>query len=147
MAEQAIYLGEMPVMIGGGEFIMEDFSGLSSGVQVYTASDDYLGGSLTNPAVPYPYRMPIRSFVHIKKHAVVGTNTVILSGVTIGEGVAIGANSLVKEDCEPWMIYVGSPARAIRPRPRERILELEAQLRRELYDAQGNYIPKRQREG
>jgi acetyltransferase-like isoleucine patch superfamily enzyme len=131
---------------GGGEFIMEDFSGLSGGVQVYTGNEDYLGGSLTNPAVPSPYRVPIRSFVHIEKHAIVGANTVILPGVTIGEGAAIGANSLVTKDCEPWAIYAGSPARVLRARPKERILELESQLRRELYDANGRYIPKRERE-
>jgi acetyltransferase-like isoleucine patch superfamily enzyme len=130
---------------GGGELIMEDFVGLSSGSRVYTGNDDYLGESLTGPTVPSPYRVPIRSFVHIKKHAIVGANTVILPGVTIGEGVAIGANSLVTKDCEPWMIYVGSPAKPLRPRRSEIILELEAQLRKKLYDAQGRYIPKSRR--
>ena len=141
-----VHIASFTSITGGGEFIMEDFAGLSGGIRVYTGNEDYLGGSLTNPAVPHPYRIPIRSFVHIKKHAIIGANTVILPGVTIGEGVAIGAKSLVTTDCTPWTIYAGSPARELRPRPREKILELEAQLRRELYDAQGNYIPKRRRE-
>ncbi len=142
-----VHVASFTSITGGGEFIMEDFTTLSSGIRVFTGNDDYLGGSLTNSAVPDPYRVPIRSFVHIKKHAIVGANTVILPGVTIGEGVAIGANSLVKKDCEPWTIYVDSPARLLRPRPRERILELEEKLHRELYNEQGNYIPKSQREG
>ncbi len=121
---------------------MEDFTTLSGGIRLFTGNDDYVGGSLTNSAVPYPYRLPSRSFVHIKKHAIIGANSVILPDVTIGEGVAIGANSLVKHDCEPWMIYAGSPARIIRPRPKEKILELESALRRDLYDRNGNYIPK-----
>jgi len=137
-----VHIASFTSITGGGEFIMEDFSGLSGGIRVYTGNEDYSGASLTNPAVPQPYRMPIRSFVHIKKHAIVGANTVILPGVTIGEGAAVGANSLITKDCKPWTIYVGSPARALRPRSRERILELEAQLRRELYNAQGNYIPR-----
>jgi len=141
-----VHIASFVSITGGGEFIIEDFAGVSSGSRVFTGDDDYLGGSLTGPTVPHPYRVPIRSFVHIKKHAIIGANTVILPGVTIGEGAAIGANSLVTKDCEPWTIYVGSPARVLRPRPRERILALEAQLRRELYDAQGNYIPKRPRE-
>lgn len=141
-----VHIASFTSITGGGEFIMEDFTTLSSGVRVFTGNDDYLGGSLTNSAVPYPYRKPIRSFVHIRKHAIVGAETVILPGVTIEEGVAIGANSLVKEDCKPWTIYVGSPAKPLRPRPRDRILELEAQLRGELYDTQGHYIPKSQRE-
>jgi acetyltransferase-like isoleucine patch superfamily enzyme len=141
-----IHIASFTSITGGGEFIMEDFATLSSGIRVFTGNDDYLGGSLTNSAVPHPYRLPTRSFVHIKKHAIVGANSVILPGVVIGEGVAIGANSLIKKDCEPWMIYVGSPARVLRPRPREKILELEAQLRRELYDKSGHYRPKSKRE-
>jgi galactoside O-acetyltransferase len=124
---------------------MEDFSTLSSGIRVFTGNEDYLGGCLTNSAVPFPFRVPNRSYVHLKKHAIVGANSVILPGVVIGEGSVVGAHSLVKDDCEPWTIYVGSPARKLRPRPHERILELEAQLRKELYDANGHYIPKHKR--
>lgn len=127
---------------GGGEFIIEDFCGLSSGVRVFTGNEDYSGACLTNPAVPPPYRIPIRSEVQIKKHAIIGANSIILPGIKIGEGVAIGANSLVIKDCEPWTIYAGSPAKPIRSRPSESILKLETELRRDLYDTNGNYIPK-----
>ena len=140
-----IHIASFTSITGGGELVMEDFTGLSGGVRVYTGNEDYSGGCLTNPSVPEPYRLPTRSFVHIKKHAIVGANTVILPGVVIGEGAAIGANSLVTKDCEPWKIYFGSPAKAIKTRPQDKIVELEAQLRQELYDARGNYIPKNQR--
>lgn len=141
-----IHIASFTSITGGGELIMEDFTGLSGGVRVYTGNEDYSGGCLTNPAVPFPYRVANRSFVHIKKHAIIGANAVILPGVVIGEGAAIGANTLVTKDCEPWKIYFGSPAKAIRTRPKDRILELEAQLRREIYDEKGNYIPKSKRE-
>lgn len=138
-----VHIASFTSITGGGELIMEDFSGLSGGIRIYTGNEDYSGNSITNPAVPYPYRIPVRSFVHIKKHAIIGANTVILPGVTIGEGVAIGANSLVTKDCEPWTTYVGSPARPLKDRPREKILALEVQLRKELYDINGRYIPHR----
>jgi acetyltransferase-like isoleucine patch superfamily enzyme len=141
-----VHIASFVSVTGGGELILEDFVGISSGCRVFTGNDDYLGGCLTGPTVPYPYRVPVRSFVHIKKHAIIGANTVILPGVTIGEGSAIGANSFISKDCEPWTIYVGTPATPLRPRPREKMLELEAQLRQELYDAAGDYIPKHQRE-
>lgn len=129
--------------IGGrGALVMEDFAGLSGGVRVYTGNEDYLGGSLTNPSVPAPYRVPVSAPVHIKKHAIVGANAVILPGVTIGEGAVVGALSLVTRDCKPWTINVGTPAKAIKERPRERIMELEAQLRADLYDEDGAYIPR-----
>jgi acetyltransferase-like isoleucine patch superfamily enzyme len=140
-----VHIASFTSITGGGELVMEDFTGLSGGVRVYTGNEDYSGGCLTNPSVPYPYRVATRSFVYIKKHAIIGANTVILPGVVIGEGAAIGANSLVTKDCEPWKIYFGSPAKAIKTRPQDKILELEAQLRQELYDTRGNYIPKNQR--
>ena len=140
-----IHVGSFTSIVGGGTFLIEDFAGLSGGCRVYSGNENYSGGSLTNPAVPSPYRSPIRSFVVIKRHAIVGANTVILPGVTIGEGAAIGANSLIKSDCLPWTIYAGSPARPVRERPKESILESEAKLREELYDSDGRYLPKDQR--
>jgi galactoside O-acetyltransferase len=140
-----VHIASFTSITGGGEFVIEDFAGLSGGIRVYTGNEDYLGGCLTNPAVPYPYRVPIRSRVHICKHAIVGANCVILPGVVIGEGAVVGANSLVTKSCDPWTIYVGSPAKPTRPRPSERILQLEAKLRREIFDASGRYIPKEQR--
>lgn len=137
-----IHIASFTSITGGGEFIMEDYSALSGGIRVYTGNEDYTGGCMTNPAVPAPYRTPIRSFVHMKKHAIVGANSVILPGVVIGEGAVVGANSLVTKSCDPWTIYFGNPAKALRRRPSETILGLEARLRAELYDADGRYIPK-----
>ncbi len=141
-----IHIAMFTSITGSGELLMEDFAGLSGGVRVYTGNEDYSGACLTNPAVPAPYRVPIRSFVIIRKHAIVGANAIILPGVTIGEGAVVGANALVTKDCEPWTVYTGTPARAIKTRPHERMLELEAQLRRDLYDAHGHYIPRHQRQ-
>ena len=137
-----VHIGAFTCITGGGEFIMEDFSGLSGGVKIYTGNEDYSGGCLTNPTVPYPYRIATRSFIHIKKHAILGANSVILPGVTIGEGASIGANSLVTKDCEPWKVYFGSPAKAIKNRPKDKVLELEQELKSKVYDAQGHYISK-----
>jgi galactoside O-acetyltransferase len=46
----------------------------------------------------------------------IGANSTIMP-VTIGDGVVIGAGSFVNKDCEPWGIYVGSPAKKIGERP------------------------------
>ena len=140
-----VHIASFTSVTGGGQLAMEDFSGLSGGIRLYTGNEDYSGNCLTNPAVPYPYRMPVRSFVTIKKHAIVGANAVILPGVTIGEGAVIGANSIVSRDCEPWTIYVGSPAKPLRSRPKDRILEMERKLREECYDTKGEYIPENMR--
>lgn len=45
-----------------------------------------------------------------------GESAIILSGVTIGDGVVIGANALVTKDVEPYSIVGGNPAKIIRYR-------------------------------
>ena len=127
-----VHITSFSYISGGGELIMEDFSGISAGVKLFTGSDDFSGRSLTNPTIPNKYRSPIRSFIKIEKHAVISTNCVLLPGVTIGQGAIVGANSLVLKDCEPWTIYAGSPAKAIKIRPKDKILELEFKLRNEI---------------
>lgn len=46
----------------------------------------------------------------------IGTGCIILSGVTIGEGSAVGAGSLVNKSIPPYQIWAGSPAKFIRIR-------------------------------
>jgi len=140
-----IHIAACTLIAGGGELIMEDFTCLSGSVKLYTGTDDFSGKCLTNSAVPAPYRQPIRSFVHIKRHAIVGSNTVVLPGVTIGEGAAIGAGSVVLKDCEPWTIYAGSPAKQLKPRPKEKIEQLERDLRRVAFNDAGEYISENER--
>ena len=101
-----------------------DFCGLSHGVHVFSANDDYSGAALTGPTVPIEYRNVCSAPVRIGNHTVVGSNSVVLPGCVIGEGVAVGAQSLVKADLEAWTIYAGTPARPIRARSRD-LLTLE----------------------
>jgi acetyltransferase-like isoleucine patch superfamily enzyme len=46
----------------------------------------------------------------------IGRNAIVLSGVTVGDGAVIGANSVVTRDVRPYAIVAGNPAREIRRR-------------------------------
>ena len=137
-----VHLASFCLITGDGGLVLEDFVSISGGVYFYTSNDDYSGMSLTNPTVPKKYKNAVGRRIHVGKHTIIGAQTIILPGVKIGEGVAIGSNSLVKDDCVPWMIYAGTPAKPIKARIRNKIPELEKRLRREAYDKDGNYIPK-----
>ena len=123
-----VHIASFTSITGGGACCLEDFSGLSSGVRVLTGSDDFLGGSLTNPTAPEEFRSVNRSQVVIKAHAIIGANTVILPGVTVGVGAAVGAASVVRKDLQPWGVYMGTPAKRIRGRRQDRIEQYEQQL-------------------
>lgn len=98
-------------------------------MKIFTSDDDFTKGTcLTNPTVPPEFRNVKSGRVIIKKYALIGSNTVILPGVTIGEGCSVGALSLVKRDLPPWTVCAGWPARPIKTRPKDRILELEKEL-------------------
>jgi acetyltransferase-like isoleucine patch superfamily enzyme len=51
-----------------------------------------------------------RGDVRIGNDVWIGFDTIILSGVTIGDGAVIGANSVVKHDVSPYTVSAGSPA-------------------------------------
>ncbi len=111
-------------LIGAGKITMSDFSGLSSRISIYSSSDDYSGATLTNPTVPSEYTGVTSADVFLGKHVIVGSGSVILPGVTLEEGVAVGALSLVHKRCEAFGIYAGNPARRIKERKRD-LLDLE----------------------
>lgn len=121
-----VHISAFTSIIGGGEFIMEDFSGLSAGCRIITGSDDFTGNSLTNLTVPKEYRNITVGKVRIGKHAILGSNVVVMPNVTIGEGCIVSAGSVVNKDLEAWSIYVGYNPKRIGPRDKNKINELEA---------------------
>ena len=124
-----IHIAQFCGLYGGIEGIyMDDFSGLSSRVVIYGTSNDYSGESLTNPMIPSQFKQgDINAMVHIGKHVIIGTTSVVLPGVDIEIGCAIGAMSMVTSRCEAFGIYAGVPARRIKNRSRK-LLDLEKQF-------------------
>lgn len=119
-------------LVAGGELgiVMEDFSGLAYHVQIFSQSDDYSGGSMTNPTVPAQYKKEFKAKTHLGRHVIVGAGSIIFPGVHIADGCSVGAMSLVRKSTEPWGIYVGNPAKRIAERKQD-LLVMEAQYLQE----------------
>lgn len=57
--------------------------------------------------------------VIIADDVLVGCNSIILSGVSIGKGAIVGAGSVVTRDIPPYTIVAGNPAKVIREIPED----------------------------
>jgi acetyltransferase-like isoleucine patch superfamily enzyme len=122
-----VHIAVYASLIGVGRITLSDFSGLSSRVSIYSSNDDYSGVTMTNPTVPSQYTGVTHADVFLGKHVIVGSGSIILPGITLGEGVAVAALSLVTKNCDAFGIYAGNPARRIKERKRD-LLKLEQQL-------------------
>jgi galactoside O-acetyltransferase len=119
-----VHIAAHAALFGGGGIRLGDFASISGRSSLYSASDDYGGDFLVNPTIPERFTSISSRPIALERHALLGAGTIVLPGATVGEGVATGAMTLVTHDLAPWTIYVGAPARPLRPRSR-RLLELE----------------------
>jgi galactoside O-acetyltransferase len=118
-------------LAGGTEGIeLHDFCGLAYACHVFSQSDDYSGAGMTNPTVPERFKRETKARVRVGRHCILGTKSVVMPGVDLAEGCAIGAMSLVLGSTEPWSVYAGIPARKIGDR-RQDLLQLEQTYLRE----------------
>lgn len=122
-----VHIAVYTSLIGKGKITIEDFSNLSSKISIYSSNDDYSGNYMTNPTVNEKFTNVTHGPVIIKKHAIVGSGSIILPNVILGVGACVGALSLIKEDCVDFGIYAGSPAKYLKQRS-TKLLELEKTL-------------------
>jgi galactoside O-acetyltransferase len=114
---------------GGGAVVMEDFSGLSGRVSIYTANDDYLHGHLTNPTVPEQFRQVRTGPVTLRRHCIVGAGSTILPGVELGWGSSVGAMVLVQANLPDCAVLRSQPARRAKlRRDRAKLERIEQEL-------------------
>lgn len=125
-----VHIAPYVVTIGGAgtTVTFKDFSFCAAGTKIVAGSEDYTGLGLVGPTIPAKYRELILKNITFEKYSGCGVNCSIMPGVTFGEGAVLGANSLAVKDLEPWTIYVGSPAKPVKIRTKEKILEYSKKL-------------------
>ncbi|WP_336242272.1 acyltransferase [Enterobacter cloacae] len=111
-----IHIAVYSSLIGSGRITLMDYSNISSRVSIYSSNDDYSGNYMSNPMVPTEFTNVMHAPVIIGRHVIIGSGSVILPGVVLGDGAAIGALSLVKDNCDNFYIYAGNPLKKIKQR-------------------------------
>ena len=122
-----VHIDAFALLTGAARIELQDFSGLSARVSIYSSNEDYHGDGLTGPTVPDEFRKVTNAPVIIGRHAVIGAGSVILPGVTVSEGACVGAMSLVKSDVPPFSIIAGQNGKLIGLRRRD-FLKLQQRL-------------------
>ena len=115
-----LIIGKFCQIAAGVEFVMNDANHQMNAVSTfpfYTLE----GWEMEPPATS---DMPFKGDTVIGSDVWIGQNAVILPGVHIGDGAIIGANCVVGSGIDPYTIVVGNPARVLRKRFDDELIDL-----------------------
>ena len=120
-----LVIGRFCQIAAGVEFVMNGANHQMNAVSTfpfYTLE----GWDMKPPAME---DLPLKGDTVIGNDVWIGQNAVILPGVHVGDGAIIGANSVVGSDVAPYTIVVGNPAKVLRKRFDEELIDLMLQFR------------------
>ena len=115
-----LIIGKFCQIAAGGEFVMNGANHQMNAVSTFPFYT--LEGWEMDP--PSPEDLPLKGDTVIGNDVWIGQNAVILPGVHIGDGAIIGANSVVGKDVEPYTIVAGNPAKVLRKRFDDELIDL-----------------------
>ncbi len=114
----------------GSSFKIGSFCSIASGVQIL------LGGEHRPDWVTtYPFNVLWKAGEQIEGHPMtkgdvtigndvwIGMESIILSGVTIGDGAVIGLRAVVTKNVPPYAVVAGNPARIVKKRFKDHIID------------------------
>ena len=123
----------------GDKLIIGKFCQIAKGVEfVMNGANHQMNAVSTFPfyifegweqSVPPLEKMPLKGDTVIGNDVWIGQNATILPGVHIGDGVIIGANSMVGSDIEPYCIVAGNPAKIIKKRFDDELIDIMLTLK------------------
>jgi len=102
-------LGDRAIAYCLGPITIGDRAGIAQHAHLCAGTHDF-----DRPDLPL-----LRPPIEIGADAWIGADAFVGPGVTVGQGAILGARGCAFGDLEPWTIYGGNPARAIKPRNRE----------------------------
>ncbi len=96
---------------GYGGLDIDDDSAIGPGVMIHTAN--HITDDLESPIADQGW---VTGPVRIGRNCWIGMGAIILPGVTLAEGVIVGAGAVVTKDLDAFTVNVGNPARPVKSR-------------------------------
>lgn len=90
---------------------IDDYAHVTSDCRLLCHQRDLKNYRVGDNAASLPYKL---GEIHIGKGVMIGMETLIMPGVTIGDGAIVGAYSLVTKDIPAWTVATGRPAKVVR---------------------------------
>jgi len=109
-------------LIGKANIKLHDYVAVSIKASIFSNTNDFSGDFLPTykeieiPSMAENLVKTISEPVVLETHTGLGAHSIVMPGVTVKIGTAIGAMSVVYEDLNSWGIYVGNPARFVKKR-------------------------------
>ena len=120
-----LIIGKFCQIASGAEFVMNGANHQMNAVSTFPFYT--LEGWEQNP--PSQNDLPIKGDTIIGNDVWIGQNATILPGVHIGDGAIIGANSVVGSNVDPYTIVAGNPAKPIRKRFDDELIDIMEKLK------------------
>ncbi len=114
-----LIIGKFCQIAAGVEFMM---NGANHQMNAVTTFPFFMQGWNMNP--PPMSELPIKGDTVVGNDVWIGQNVTILPSVHISDGAIIGANSVVGSDVDPYTIVAGNPAKHIRKRFDDELIDL-----------------------
>ena len=122
-----LIIGKFCSIACGTQFIMGPANHRISSVTTYPCA--VFGGEWAERVPSHLSQLPFKGDIVVGNDVWIGRNSVILPGVTIGDGAIVAAHSVVARDVEPYTVVGGNPARFLKKRFREELIQLLLRLR------------------
>lgn len=112
-----LVIGKFCSIAAGVKFIMGPANHRTSSVSTYPFA--VFGGVWAEVVPPHLAQLPHKGDITVGNDVWIGRESVILPGVTIGDGAIVAAYAIVTHDVPPYTVVAGNPARLRRPRFRD----------------------------
>ena len=123
--DDKLIIGKFCQIASGVEFVMNGANHQMNSVSTFPFYT--LEGWEQNP--PSQNDLSIKGDTIIGNDVWIGQNATILPGVHIGNGAIIGANSVVGSNVDPYTIVAGNPAKPIRKRFDDELINIMEKLK------------------